>query len=469
MHRGQSDGGDRQQDRLETLVPRPEQPGERPEDDGGHGGVDHVAGHHEDEQRDREGHVGAGPLLPERQQPVEAEPLQDHREELHGEDRDVEADAPRDLEHGRVVRGLQAELVEVPRQTEVGDERDRDERIAQEAHQDGLSSQPVQVFSLEDIDGPGHRERARRDGDPDEVEEDPEAPGVRVGEVGAAAEAAREPQDHREAAERDEDQQDPVERGHQPLIQPLERDVMAVVRMGVGRVHAARSVRHRLHPLAEVRVGAPEQGPESHHGRRHRPERRRGQPRKRLLPVGREPELLERHRREVQHARSAQLLLSVDVVDVLFRAIVHALAGEREHVVAASVAQGVRRARLDARRRRDALDEALALGGGQRLSVECDRGRLVRCDRRSACTCRSSAPACPTPPSARPRGRRACSTGSRCTWRRRRTPAHRAAGTAPSSDRPRRSRAPGSGNTAASRTRCPGRPGSSGSPSRGKR
>ena len=296
---------------------------------------------------------------------MEAEPLQDDREELQREDRDVEADAPRDLEHRRVLGRLQAELVEVPRQAEVGDERDGDERVAQQAHEHGFSAEPVQVFSLEDVDHPGHGERARGDGDPDEVEEDPEAPGIGVGEVGAAAEAEGEPRDHREAAERDEDQQDPVERGHQPLVQPLELDVMAVVGVGVGRVHAARSVRDRLHPLAEERVGGAEQGAERHHGGRHGPERRGGEPRKRLLPERREPELLEGHRREVQHARAAQLLLAVDVVDVLLGAVCDALVRERQHLLAASVAQGVGGARLDARRGRDRLEEPLASRPGE--------------------------------------------------------------------------------------------------------
>ena len=135
--------------------------------------------------------------------------------------------------------------------------------------------------------------------------------------------------------------------------------------------------RDRVRALPEEGVDGAERGADRHDGGRHGPERRRGEPRKRLLPVRREPELLERHRREVQHGRAAHLLLSVDVVDVLVRAVLDALVGEREHLVAGSVAQGVRRARLDARRGRDRLEEPLGLVRGRRLPVERDRRRLA--------------------------------------------------------------------------------------------
>ena len=463
------DGRDRQQDRLEPPVPRPEQPGERPEDDGGRGRVDQVAGHHEDEQRDREGHVGAGPLLPERQEPVEAHPLQDDREELHGEDRDVEADAPGDLEHRRVIRGLQAELVEVPGQAEVRDERDGDERVAQQAHQHRFSAEPVQVFSLEDVDRPGHGERPGGDGDPDQVEDDPEAPRVGVGEVRAAAEAEGEPGDHRHAAERHQGEQDPVERGHQPLVQPLESDVMAVVRRASPVSTAARAVRHRLHPFSEVRVDGPEQGADRHHRGRHGPERRRRKAAEMVSPrTSGNPSFSKGTAERYSTLVPPSLLLSVDVVDVLVRAVGHAFVGERQHLLAASVAQGVGGARLDARRGRDRLQESLGLVRGRR-PVERDRDRLIGAVGAVRALLDLRRELVPFAPSARPRDRRACSTGSRCTCPRRRKPVRPAGDTAPSSGRPTRSRAPGSGSTGASRRRCPGRPGSAGSPSRGRR
>ena len=130
----------------------------------------------------------------------------------------------------------------------------------------------------------------------------------------------------------------------------------------------------RLDALAEEGVDGAEHGADRHDGGRHGPERRRGEPRERLLPERREPELLERHRGEVQHARSAQLLLSVDVVDVLVRAVVHALVGEREHLLAAAVAQGVGRTRLDARGSGDASPGSASSQSGERgLPVERDR------------------------------------------------------------------------------------------------
>ena len=149
----------------------------------------------------------------------------------------------------------------------------------------------------------------------------------------AAAKAKDETRHHRHAAERHQEQEHPVERGQQLLAEGLELDVVTVVR-GV----RGPGSRDRGNALAEEGIGGAERGADHHDGGRHGPERGRGEPRKRLLPERREPELLERHRREVQHARAAELLLPVDVVDVLFRAIADALVGEREHLVACSVA-----------------------------------------------------------------------------------------------------------------------------------
>ena len=83
----------------------------------------------------------------------------------------------------------------MPRQAEVGDESDGHEGVAQEAHQDGGAAQPVEVLSLEDVDHAGHRERARRHRDPHEIEEDPQAPRVGVGQVSAATEPEGEARD----------------------------------------------------------------------------------------------------------------------------------------------------------------------------------------------------------------------------------------------------------------------------------
>ena len=148
-----------------------------------------------------------------------------------------------------------------------------------------------------------------------------------------------------DAAERDQEQEHPVERGHQLLVQRLELDVVPVV--GGLRVPGRRD---RGHALAEERVGGAEQRADRHDGGRNGPERRGGEPRKRLLAERREPELLEGNGRQVQHARAAQLLLAVDVVDVSLGAIGDALVRDREHLVAGAVAQGVRGAGLDARR-----------------------------------------------------------------------------------------------------------------------
>ena len=265
-----------------------------------------------------------------------------------------------------MVRRIESELIGLPGQAEIRDERDHHERVAQETHQHGGSAEPVEVLSLKDVDGSRHRERARRHGDPDEVEGDPQPPGIGVGEARAAAETEGEPRHQRHAAEGHERQKEPVERGQQLLAEGLELHVVAVT---VG-------ARDRVRALLEEGVDGAERRADRHDGGRHGPEGRRRELRKRFLPVRREPEFLERHRGEVQHGRAADLLLAVDVVDVLVRAVLDALVGEREHLLAGAVTQGVRGARLDARRGRDRLEEPFGLVGGGRLPVERDRHGL---------------------------------------------------------------------------------------------
>ena len=220
----------------------------------------------------------------------------------------------------------------------------RHEGVAQEAHQDGGAAQPVEILALEDIDHAGHRERARSHRDPHQVEEDPQAPRIGVGEVGAAAEPQGEARDQRDAAERHEQQEDPVERGQQLAPEGLEFDVAVVL----GMLRRGRTVCHRLSPLPEEGVRGAEHGAHGHHRGRHGAERRLGEGRKGLLAVRREAEFLERHGRQVQHARPAQLLLSVDVVDVPVGPVGDALVRERQHLVPGAVAQRVGGARLDA-------------------------------------------------------------------------------------------------------------------------
>ena len=232
MHGRQRDRRDREHDGLGLVIPRAEDPGEGAEHHGGREGVEEVARQQVDEQRHRSRHVGAVPSPQRSRGALEAEISEWHRQEFEQEDRDVEADAPRDLEHRRVLRRLQRELVGVPRQAEVGEERDHDEGVAQEAHQDGGAAHRVEILPLEDVDHARHRERARRHGDPYQVEEDPQAPRVGVGEVRAAAETQGETRDERDGAERHEQEEDPVERGQQLLVpERLEFDVAVVVGM----------------------------------------------------------------------------------------------------------------------------------------------------------------------------------------------------------------------------------------------
>jgi hypothetical protein len=53
--------------------------------------------------------------VPDYQSTLETPSLKWNREELKEKDRDVEADTPRDLEHGGLLGRLQAQLIEVPR------------------------------------------------------------------------------------------------------------------------------------------------------------------------------------------------------------------------------------------------------------------------------------------------------------------------------------------------------------------
>ena len=135
----------------------------------------------------------------------------------------------------------------------------------------------------------------------------------------------------------------------------LEFDVAVVL----GMLRRGRIVRHRLSPLPEEGVRGAEQGAHGHHGGGHGAERRLGERRKGLLAVRRKAEFLERHGRQVQHARPAQLLLSVDVVDVPVGPVGDALVRERQHLVPRAVAQRVGGARLDAGRNRHGVGELL--------------------------------------------------------------------------------------------------------------
>ena len=178
---------------------------------------------------------------------------------------------------------------------------------------------------------------------------------------------------NRDAAERHEQQEDPVEGGHQLVSERLEFDVAVVC----GMLRRSRSVCQRLNSLPEEGVHGAEQRAHGHHGGRNGAERRPGEGRKRLLAEVREAEFFERHGRQVHDARPAQLLLSVDVVDVLVGPVGDPLVRERQHLFAGSVAQGVGGACLDAGGSRDAFGESLARVVGERLAVECDRNRLV--------------------------------------------------------------------------------------------
>ena len=207
---------------------------------------------------------------------------------------------------------------------------------------------------------------------------------------------------------------------------------------GRDRRACARCSADLLRALPEERVRGAEQRADADHRRRDRRERRRGEGRERLLAVRREAELLERHRRQVQHAscRRAPSRRRCDRRTGRAASAMR-LCASRQHLVASAVAQRVGRARLDARRHLDAADERLVSCVGQRLAVERDRRAADRSGRRSACTCGSSARSeFQSDGRHVPGTRQHGSSGSRCTRPRRTTPDRRPAGPAPSSGRP---------------------------------
>src|SRR5262245_41344491 len=94
-----------------------------------------------------------------------------------------------------------------------------DERVAEEPHQQRAAPDRVHVLPREHVDDAGRGERTGRDGDPDEVEDDPEPPGICVGEVGRAAQPEGESGDERDGAEAHERGEENV-RGRPELLHP---------------------------------------------------------------------------------------------------------------------------------------------------------------------------------------------------------------------------------------------------------
>ena len=86
------------------------------------GRIDQIAREQVDEQRKRKRHVSAGPAPPYVHRPLQSPSLERYRKELEQQDRDIETDTPGNLEHCRLLGSLQAELIEVPGQSEIGNQ-----------------------------------------------------------------------------------------------------------------------------------------------------------------------------------------------------------------------------------------------------------------------------------------------------------------------------------------------------------
>ena len=150
--------------------------------------------HAHDRERD-------GQLQRERPCLAPSEPLEDRREELEPEHRQVERHAPGHFEHHR----QRAERPhhgnrEVPRQPEVEQQADDDEEIPERAGQHRGAHDRVVLLQPEDVHRRRHRVAARRQRDAaDDVERDPQPPRARLREVRRGAEAVDEPvDDHRD-------------------------------------------------------------------------------------------------------------------------------------------------------------------------------------------------------------------------------------------------------------------------------
>jgi hypothetical protein len=126
-------------------------------------------------------------------QPLEPQPLEDHRGELDRQHGGVKHDAPGDLEHDRPRVPEDQGVPDAPRLSEVEHQPDDHQDVAEEAGQDRRPDDRLEALEVEDVHRGGQREGAGRQPDPAQhVEADPQPPGELVAEVGGGPEPAGE-------------------------------------------------------------------------------------------------------------------------------------------------------------------------------------------------------------------------------------------------------------------------------------
>jgi hypothetical protein len=196
-----------------------------------------------------------------------AQPLEHRREEFQEEDGEIENHAPGDFEHhGRPAERVDDGHRQVPGAAEVRRQAQHGEEVAEEAGQQGRPDDRVVLFQAEDVDGRRQRVAAgRKRHAAEQIEADPDPPGVGLREVGGGAQA----EDEAIGEQRDPD-------GHDEARDeiPGRGEAPEVVREG----HAQEELLDR--PVASRRSGKGGCAGRARHGRPPLAGRRRARPRR---------------------------------------------------------------------------------------------------------------------------------------------------------------------------------------------
>ncbi len=117
-------------------------------------------------------------------------PFEHDRRELDGEHRQVGHHADADLEQHRSVVPVDHHVPDALGMTQVNQQSDGHHDVAEEGGQHGRTKQGLKFLDAQDVHRAGHEEAAAADGHAGEqVEADPEAPGVGVAQVADGANA----------------------------------------------------------------------------------------------------------------------------------------------------------------------------------------------------------------------------------------------------------------------------------------
>ena len=153
-----------------------------------------------------------------------AELLQEHGGKLQRHHPDVDGHADRRLEQhrGGIEETRNVEVGQIPVTADVDGDGEAAQRIAEQARQQGRSHQRVILAPVEDIDRPGQRPAAAGEtGADQQIERDPEPPGVAAVEIGDRAQPEDEAFEDQHAAQDDERRQHHDRPADQPAPQRM--------------------------------------------------------------------------------------------------------------------------------------------------------------------------------------------------------------------------------------------------------